>query len=69
MTQRLNLQVLQLVLEASVAKQGEKPLTNAYLLNIVKMARLLQTKAEDAHESQMTEIYNDVMEDRKWGDS
>lgn len=35
---------LALVLEASVRKRGEVPLTNAHLLNIVKMTMRMQEK-------------------------
>jgi len=63
-----DLHALHIVLEASVAKRGEVPLTNAHLLNIVKMARRLQRKSEEAHQTELVEIYNEVLgEEKKWG--
>ena len=52
------------VLEASVARRGEVPLTNAHLLNIVRMAQ----RAEAAYQSRVDASLNEVLsDDAKWG--
>ena len=55
---------LSLVLEASVRKRGEVPLTNAHLLNIVKMTIRMQSKREELIEEHLNEV---LAEDKKWG--
>lgn len=60
-----DLQILQKVLEASVERRGEIPLTNAHLLNIVKMTRRVKNQREEAHEKMLDEIYNQVMSETK----
>lgn len=60
------LEYLKWVLEVSVRRNGEKPLTNAYLLNIVNLA----IKAEAAHQQAVEDSLNEMMaEERKWGNS
>lgn len=55
---------LKRVLEVSVKRNGEKPLTNEYLLNIVKLA----IKAEEAHEARVEASLNDMLgEEARWG--
>lgn len=58
-----NLTFLQKVLEASVEKNGEIPLTNRHLLNIVKMAiRWEEEQSEELsfqHDMLMSSIIND----------
>jgi hypothetical protein len=57
---------LKRTLEVSVKRQGEKPLTNAYLLNIVNLA----IKAEEQHTHAVEDSLNDTLaEDKKWGSS
>ena len=52
------------VLEASVKRNGEKGLTNAYLLNIIRMAQ----RVENAHQERVEKMLSDVLEaDRQWG--
>lgn len=54
------------VLEASVKKRGEVPLTNAHLLNILKMAQ----RWEEQREAKAEEMMNEMMaEEKKWGSS
>ena len=54
------------VLQASVKHNGEVTLTNANLLNIVKMA----IRAEEAHAADVQRLIDESMEDdRKWGSS
>lgn len=57
---------LALVLEASVRKRGEVPLTNAHLLNIVKMTMRMQEKREALIEERLNEV---LAEDKIWGSS
>ena len=57
---------LSLVLEASVRKRGEVPLTNAHLLNIVKMTIRMQSKREELIEEHLNEV---LAEDKIWGSS
>lgn len=57
---------LALVLEASVRKRGEVPLTNAHLLNIVKMTMRMQEKREALIEDRLNEV---LAEDKIWGSS
>lgn len=57
---------LALVLEASVRKRGEVPLTNAHLLNIVKMTMGMQEKREALIEERLNEV---LAEDKMWGSS
>lgn len=57
---------LALVLEASVRKRGEVPLTNAHLLNIVKMTMRMQEKRESLIEERLNEV---LSEDKIWGSS
>ena len=57
---------LSLVLEASVRKRGEVPLTNAHLLNIVKMTNRMQSKREELIEEHLNEV---LAEDKIWGSS
>jgi len=60
------LHTLQRVLAVSVKRQGEKPLTNAYLLNIIRMANQVEEREAVA----LREALNEVLEaDRKWGSS
>lgn len=61
-----SLEALQAVLEASVARNGEKPLTNAYLLNIVKMTNRYIDRRETALRNSLDECLSD---DAKWGSS
>jgi len=57
----MELETLIEILEASVKKNGEKPLTNLWLLNILKMC---QTSAElDELEDDWKEMVNDIY----WG--
>lgn len=58
------LHTLQRVLEASVRRNGEKPLTNEYLLNIVKMARRVEAKEAENLQASLDAV---LEEDRKWG--
>ena len=52
------------VLEASVKRNGEKSLTNAYLLNIIRMAQ----RVENAHQERVEKMLSDVLEaDKQWG--
>ena len=52
------------VLEASVKRNGEKPLTNAHLLNIIRMAQ----RVENAHQERVEKMLSDVLEaDKQWG--
>ncbi len=52
------------VLEASVKRKGEVPLTNAHLLSILKMA----TRLEAARGEALRRSLDDSMaDDRKWG--
>ena len=52
------------VLEASVKRNGEKGLTNAHLLNIIRMAQ----RVENAHQERVEKMLSDVLEaDRQWG--
>jgi hypothetical protein len=59
-----NTEALIVVLEESVKRNGEKPLTNAYLLNIVKMAARLKDKTDERLEQMLAES---MAEDRMWG--
>ena len=60
----MSLYTLKRVLEASVRRQGEKPLTNQYLLNIVSMAM----RTEEAQAAMTEQALNDMMgDDKKWG--
>ena len=52
------------VLEASVKRRGEVPLTNAHLLNCLKMAARLKDRREEALENSLNEM---MAEERKWG--
>ena len=54
------------VLEASVKKRGEVPLTNAYLLNILKMAQRWEEERLVRAEAEINEM---MAEDKKWGSS
>ena len=55
---------LERVLEASVKRRGEVPLTNAHLLNIVRMAQ----RAKDGHQVAIDKMLSEVLdEDKKWG--
>lgn len=54
------------VLEASVAKRGEVPLTNAHLLNIVRMAQRCEGRSAEQLEVSLNEM---MAEDKKWGSS
>ncbi len=59
----MELETLIEILEASVKKNGEKPLTNLWLLNILKMC---QTSIElDELEDDWKEMVNDM----HWGNS
>ena len=52
------------VLEASVKRNGEKGLTNTYLLNIIRMAQ----RVENAHQERVEKMLSDVLEaDKQWG--
>lgn len=52
------------VLEASVKRNGEKSLTNAYLLNIIRMTQ----RVENAHQERVEKMLSDVLEaDKQWG--
>ena len=54
------------VLEASVKRKGEVPLTNAHLLNIVRMA----IRTEERQQMALDEMLNEVLsDDAKWGSS
>lgn len=62
----MSLDTMRRVLEASVARNGEKPLTNAYLLNIVKMTQRVEAREAELLEAALNEVLED---DRKWGSS
>jgi hypothetical protein len=55
---------LERVLEASVERKGEVPLTNAHLLNCIKLAKRIESKHEQRTEAMLNEV---LAEDRKWG--
>lgn len=59
-----SLQVLKSVLNESVNRRGEKPLTNVYLLNLVNMAIRAEAVRADRAEKQLNESLG---EDAKWG--
>jgi len=60
----LSLKWLARVLDASVARKPETPLTNSHLLNIVKLA----IRAEANHSAKVDEQLNEVLaEDKIWG--
>jgi hypothetical protein len=59
-----NTEALIVVLSESVKRNGEKPLTNAYLLNIVRMAVRLKDKADERLDQMLAESF---AEDKKWG--
>lgn len=61
-----NLETLRAVLEVSVERNGEKPLTNAYLLNIVKMVQRVQARRQESIDHMLDEAMGD---DKKWGSS
>lgn len=50
-----SLQVLKSVLNESVNRRGEKPLTNVYLLNLVNMAIRAEAVRADKAEKQLNE--------------
>lgn len=56
------------VLEKSVEKHGEKPLTNLYLLNIIKLSQRIEIHKRDRIESELDEslmqLYADQCGDR-----
>ena len=52
------------ILEASVKRKGEVPLTNAHLLNIVKLAVGVENARDEAIERSLNEMMG---EDLKWG--
>ena len=54
------------ILTRSVERNGEKPLTNKYLLNIVKMAAKYQEHQEMATEESMNRFFE---EHNRWGSS
>ena len=63
----MSMGALAAVLEASVKRNGEKPLTNAHLLSIVKMAQRLENVRAERREQWLSNIYNETIgEDRKW---
>ena len=52
------------VLEASVKRNGEKSLTNAHLLNLIRMAQ----RVENAHQERVEKVLSDVLAaDKQWG--
>lgn len=52
------------ILEASVQKKGEVPLTNLHLLNILNMA----ARARDSQDEETNQQLNQMLEeDRRWG--
>jgi len=54
----VDLDYLMEVLEDSIKKHGEKPLTNVWLLNIMRMA---QKRAErDEHRSELEGAHGDI---------
>ena len=62
------MRILEAVLEASVARRGEVPLTNAHLLNIVRMTNRVHTQREDRRHQTMESALNQVlMDDAIWG--
>lgn len=62
----MSLDTMRRVLEASVARNGEKPLTNAYLLNIVKVTQRVEAREAELQDKFLNEV---LEEDRKWGSS
>ena len=54
------------VLEASVQRRGEVPMTNAHLLNIVRMTIRMMAKEEELAEARLNEV---LAEDKIWGSS
>lgn len=52
------------VLEASVRRKGEVPITNAHLLNIVNMALRAEANHAEQTEKRLAEV---IGEDKKWG--
>lgn len=59
-----NLEILAEVLAASVKRKGEVPLTNAHLLNIVKMA----IRVEEGRQNAIDDLLSDVFgKDKGWG--
>lgn len=60
------MEALERTLAASVERKGEVPLTNAHLLNIIRMAR----RAKAAHDQRVDDICNEALaEDAMWGKS
>lgn len=59
-----DLRALEVVLDASVKRKGEVPLTNAHLLNIVRMARRVKNHQEELEAKREQDLYNEVMEDQ-----
>lgn len=55
---------LKRILAASVERNGEKPLTNAHLLNIVNMAIRAECAAVERAEKRLAEV---IGEDKMWG--
>lgn len=52
------------VLEASVKRNGEKSLTNAHLLNIIRTTQ----RVKNAHQERVEKMLSDVLEaDKQWG--
>lgn len=56
----MDVELLIQILEASVKKNGEQPLTNKWLLNILK---LHNAELERIEEAEMSEAYRDA----EWG--
>jgi hypothetical protein len=52
------------ILTRSVERNGEKPLTNKYLLNIVKMTLRYMEHNEMANEAALNQFWD---EDNQWG--
>jgi hypothetical protein len=52
------------ILEASLKKHGDKPITVSHLKNIIKMAKRSQERQEQEIEQNFNEVHGDLFGDR-----
>lgn len=59
---------LEKILEISVKRNGEKPLTTSYLLNLIRLAQKRKEFRENTQEKTIQQAYEEAVgEDLKWG--
>lgn len=59
---------LERILEISIKRNGEKPLTTSYLLNLIRLAQKRKEFRENVHEKTIQQAYEEAVgEDLKWG--